>query len=246
MSKKVKKLHLAVIHNDVYMVTSLLGAGVDPNKKSKLGKHEEPMLWTAYELNNLAMVKLLITHQDRPANPNVQGKNGWLIMDVVEKNNIDLVKLLLHEAVIRIDREVEGPMLRTAYEQNNPAMIKLLITHPERPVNPNVQGKNAWLIMDAVAKNNIDLVKLLLHEVVIRIDREVEGPMLWTAYEQNNLAMIKLLITHPERPVNPNVHGKNGWLIMDAVVKNNVDLVKVLLNEAVLEIDLGVEGSIKF
>ena len=170
MSKKEKKLYYAVIHNDVETVTSLLDAGVDPNKKSKFSKYKDPMLWTACEQNNLAMVKLLITHQHRPANPNVQCKNGWLIIAAIDKNNIKLVKLLLREAVIKVDLKVEvedrikyricTPLMR-AVTSNNIPMVKLLLEEGADPdYFPDSFATSAF--MDAAKMDSVVLCKLLV------------------------------------------------------------------------------------
>ena len=213
MVEDVKKLYYAVISNNVEMASSLLGAGVDPNVKSKLGEYKDPMLWTACGQNNLAMVKLLITHQHRPANPNIRVKAECLITYAVAKNDIQLVKLLLHKAVIKVELEVEG----------------------------GIGGEICTPLMNAVASNNISMVKLLL-EAGADPDHFPDGfatSPLMKAARIGSITLCKLLIEH-KCCANLFVF-QNGMYcsaLHCAVICNKFNTAKYLLEEAKVDISL--------
>ena len=191
----------------------LLDAGVDPNVKDKLSEYKDPVLWTACGQNNLAMVKVLITHQHRPANPNIQVNGGWLISDAVVKDNIKLVNLLLHKAVIKVDLEVED----------------------------SVKGATYTPLIHAVRSNNIPMVKLLLEAGADSDHFRDHFPMnaLMEAAEMDSVMLCKLLV---ESRCNANLfrfqYGVYFAALHWAVSFNSFSTVKYLLEETKVDISL--------
>ena len=141
-SKRLQSLHDAVKSNNLEQVKALLDGGVNPNEIDVINK--PPVLFYACEQHNLEMVKLLITHPHRPANPNIRGKWGcekygrkyeYLIMYIIDHygahyEKIELTTLLLKEALIdvNVDTKRHGTPLINAVFHNNMEMVELLLS----------------------------------------------------------------------------------------------------------------------
>ena len=160
-----EQLHDAVVNNDLETATLLLDSGVNPNKLS--ASAGVPVLRTACERNNLAMVKLLVTNPHKPADPNIRGSNDvWIIIYAAVQNNTALVKVLVQEALVKVKLEVVDNWYATplisAVRNNNIDMVKLLL---EAGANPNLfpsVAQTESLLIVAVRKKSISLCRLLM------------------------------------------------------------------------------------
>ncbi|XP_019851655.1 PREDICTED: ankyrin repeat and SAM domain-containing protein 6-like, partial [Amphimedon queenslandica] len=174
------------------------------------------------------------------ADPNVTkytfGDNPALIV-AIEKDNIDIVKLLLEKGTDpKVTEYTSGdnPALIVAIETDNIDIVKLLL---EKGADPNVteypSGGSPALII-AIEKGNIDIVKLLLEKGADpNVTKYPSGgsPALIIAIEKGNIDIVKLLL---EKGADPNVtkytSGYNPALIV-AIKKDNIYIVKLLLEK---------------
>lgn len=130
------------------------------------------------------------------------------LLEAVENNNYDLVKLLVNNGTNDI-------LLRIAVDNDNYDIAKLLIEN-----GSNVNKDNP--LQEAVKNKNIDMVKLLLDN-----GANVNNNMsLQIAVERGYLAITKLLLSN-----GANVHIKN--LLPLAVENNNLEMVMLLANKGV-------------
>ena len=193
-------LYQAVYNQDIELAKSLLDSGVDPNDPSVTKGffkilyiielavkicHENILQPPAVRLN---MVKLLITHPCRPANPNLpnitgfrcQGSNNLpsdhisigcnaLIHFAIHHDDYDLALLLVTESRIKVDVDIAGydghrPLLR-AIEKKNYNMVKLLLDAGANVYLPsNHSSMLQWTpFMFAVKeKKDLQMCKLLI------------------------------------------------------------------------------------
>ena len=113
--------------------------------------------------------------------------------------------------------------------------------------------KQLQLLHDAVKSNNLEQVKVLMDDCVNpnKLHRSHEAPVLFYACKQHNLEMVKLLITHPHRPANPNKRGKWGDVTYERLITYIIDhngayhkkleLATLLLKESLIKVDVNVE-----
>ena len=124
-SDNIKALGDAVLANDVGKVRAILETRIDPNE-CKLDWKE-----LAFTQNSWAIVRLLITHKACPVDVNKPDCYGVLpIVQAVMEDNIELVKLLLTEAVVTVDVNQScnySTALTAAVCEENMAMVKLLV-----------------------------------------------------------------------------------------------------------------------
>ena len=190
-------LHQAVFNQDIELAQSLLDSGVDPNDRSVIEGllstiqlavkicHKNILQPPAVRLN---MVKLLITHPCRPANPNLpditnafrcQVSNNLpfdhifigcnaLIHFAIHHDDYDLALLLVTESRIKVDVDILGydchrPLLR-AIEKKNYKMVKLLLDAGANVYRPSNHSSVQWTpFMFAVKeKKDLQMCKLLI------------------------------------------------------------------------------------
>ena len=184
--KRLQSLHDAVKSNNLEQVKALLDSGVNPNKLHR--SHESPVLFYACEQYNLEMVRLLITHPRKPANPNKRGKWGrkklqgrmvmgrlcheYLILYIIGRQRahykkVRLATLLLKEALIKVDVNVEtewyGTPLPYAVCENNMEMVELLVSAGADINHATLlAGERVTPLMQAFHSSTVQMSKFLV------------------------------------------------------------------------------------
>lgn len=165
------------------------------------------------------------------------------LMYAVERNNLEIIKLLLANPSIEVNRKAylykkewyefdkdhcveldEMTPLHSAVKYNNPDIVKHLIDFPDTDINCKTyyilhKGRNIW-------QNKIEL-KTALH----------------IAVENGNYEMVKILINHPS--INANIRSykfeSNEECQMTALhiasQKNQSNIVKLLLDSGKLDMN---------
>ena len=105
-----------------------------------------------------------------------------------------------------------------------------------------------WLLYEAVRDEDEDQVEHLLHEKKIDPNPNPSVPLqdntLSMACSNGNLNIVRLLITNKDHPADPNKADKvdkdslTPFLV--AVVSQHLDMIKLLLNESRVKVDLSV------
>ena len=112
----------------------------------------------------------------------------------MDPNDLSIIKGGLSILELALDTSYENSLQPPAVMN----MIKFLITHPHRPVNPNLHDIAEPPIHFAIQRNDYNLALLLLTESRIKVDvdiavRDGQTPLL-RAMEKKNFNMIKLLL----------------------------------------------------
>ena len=151
MSGHYRRLCKAVTKNDVDEVDFLLNVEkVDPNPTAH---YRTSPLWIAFKKNNLEIIKLLITNQINPADPNILGIN--LLHEAVIAENATVVEILLKTGA---NPNIAGntcflPMYH-AIDAGNLQIVELLLQYGA--------DWKPYLIENAARGNNYDVLELLL------------------------------------------------------------------------------------
>jgi ankyrin repeat protein len=118
-------LHWAVHNNDVATVDRLIKSGADVNAKNEFGA--TPMSEAAANGNTTIIEKLL----NAGADPNSTGPDGMTaLMVIAQGTNVKAAKILLdhHANVNAAEQQKKQTALMWAAAQNQPEMVKLLVT----------------------------------------------------------------------------------------------------------------------
>jgi ankyrin repeat protein len=118
-------LHWAVHNNDVATVDRLIKSGADVNAKNEFGA--TPMSEAAANGNTTIIEKLL----NAGADPNSTGPDGMTALMVIARGtNVKAAKILLdhHANVNAAEQQKKQTALMWAAAQNQPEMVKLLVT----------------------------------------------------------------------------------------------------------------------
>ena len=153
----------------------------------------------------------------------------------IECDMLEAVKLLLDQAGILLDPKVAKtgwtPLMQACYEGNSNIAALLLA----KGADPNVQGRQCSqsLLYVAVANNHADVVKLLLEQEGVEVDRQEKcngSSPLHRAALHGQLSMIRLLMENG----NPNtlLKSKSGETPLQMAERKRHDnaatLMKVL------------------
>ena len=155
---------------------------------------------------------------------------GLVAHSTVKKNQYDLLDLLLKYPILHSETPALLALARSKYydviaifinwgkdRQKNGARADLLATYVEQAFDV------------AIAENDCAAVKVMLTKK-IRLAPDRASELLWEIVENNkNSSIIPLLVHHAHADVNYADNGKT--LLIGAVEKNNIDMIRVLLDE---------------
>ena len=159
-----RRLCKAVSKNNMDEVNFLLNVDkVDPNPAAH---YKTSPLWIACKNNNLEIVKLLITNQFNPADPNIPNKDGINPFEdaIGIPRKIDLVRLLITESRLAVNVNLTWnggiSFLFIAVHTKHVTLVKMLL---KAGANPNFAGNRHKLpIQYAVDFGNLQIAQLLL------------------------------------------------------------------------------------
>ena len=135
-----------------------------------------------YNTMSETMLKLLLSK-----NAQIDGDDPCPLVRAIEKNNFDLVKLLIkYQASINCDegKETYYPPLHAACVVNNVDSVNYLLEHG---ADPNIQG---WNLLDTY------LFDYEHDECYINLDTTDCITPLFTAIRNKNVAMVQLLLSY--------------------------------------------------
>ena len=165
MSRYYRRLCRAVTKCDVDEVNCLLNVDeVDPNPSVHYMKSP---LWIACENNNLEIVRLLITNEFHPADPNIPNKAGKNpLVEAVCQQKMDLATLLMKESQVTVNLnwtwDAYSLLSLAVYHKCLPLVEMLL----KGGANPNIPDVNISKLPICLAvydeRPNLQIVQLLL------------------------------------------------------------------------------------
>ena len=257
-------------------VATIVQKGYDAKKKEK---YELTALNAATKESNIDIVKLLLSYKNIDVNrPNIFEYEKYKIVKnalfiAVEVENVDIINILLEHGVdinfLNIDHDREKTALEMAAEKGNHQIIELLLKC--KNINPNIRfNKNGFhirkqisIIFDAVYKQNINIVKLLLAHPQLNVNlstiqqrdntygdlcEEAEFTPLNAAINSKNIEIIQLLLSNSKINVNiPIIYSrfprsekttdviKNPLLL--GIETKDIEIVKLLISFDNLDIN---------
>ena len=227
-------LYLAVQENHPDVVRLLLDQdGVIVDLKNNEGV--APVQRACYD-SYQNIVALLLS---KGANVNTQNNGGFSpLLDAVEQNHPDLVQLLLDQDDILVDLKTNKgwtPLFKACYKGYR--NIALLLLNKGADVNAqNDEGYGPLHV--AVERKHPAVVELLLDQDSIIVDlKNNEGiTALQTACYEGNQVITALLLN---KGADVNSQDSEGFsLLFSAVQQNHINLVKLLLDQIGIQVDL--------
>ena len=156
------------------------------------------------------------------------------LQTAVLDHNAELVKSLLDSGEDPNELPLDVSPMMLAACLSDLEIVKLLISNPHKPVDPNA------FTHFAIKANNINLVDLLLTKSLIEVDVDFEGregcTPLALAVNEKNGPIVKLLL---EAESNPNIRDTDGYTPINNAIKNrDAFLVKLLLRESLIKVNV--------
>ena len=236
-------IHYAVQDGNIALVELLLTESVIKVDVNVVGSDGCTPLALAVKKKNFVIVRLLL---HASSNPNLCDYNGNApIHYAIHNEDMVLVKLLLSEPVIKVDVNLQDSDVCTplalAVKTKNFAIVKLLL---EAESDPNICDYDNYTPIDhAIELGDIALVQLLLNESLIELDvnaGKYDGfTSLSLAVQMKNFAIVKLLL---ESGSDPNIMDSGGYTTIHyAVVYGDTAMVKLLLTESLIKVDVNIE-----
>ncbi|KAK8836716.1 hypothetical protein M9Y10_037232 [Tritrichomonas musculus] len=230
-----------------------------PAKNTKLEYdfvNEKSPLHVAYEINNMEIIKILLSFPNIDVNNKYIKKKvkGEVVNDQIEKNN-NFYKVLVIE---------DESLLSIAISDNNIEFIKMLLENPYIDVNieeTKYIDDNRCMIkyrpfIKALEMKNIEIIQLLLSNSKVDINckfvRTIQGdliteknPLLMSMYLFEDDQIFNLLLSNPKIEVNALVARrtkKNDILskrtvLYEAVEKNDFEKVTSLLSHPNIDVN---------
>ena len=167
------------------------------------------------------------------------------------KFNSDIVKKLIliiqeyhhhiNEFLIqnKFKKEYQETFVEFCFFKNDIKLIESLLKLKD--FDFNLKYDNQTLLIHAIEKGNIEIIKLLINNPKVDINQKLnygwfEKNALIYAIEKGNLDIIKLLLNNPKININQKFNGDKNALIY-AIEKGNLDIIKLLLNNPKIDIN---------
>ncbi|CAK44604.1 uncharacterized protein An03g03050 [Aspergillus niger] len=221
------------------LVTMLLDAGSDPNKKGCQGR---TALNEAVQTEQVAVLMILLEHG---ANPNLPGPEHVLWLAI---SRPACLRLLLNSGA---DIKKTPGLMEQATSMNNIEAVRTLL---EVGLDPNAKKDGTYTpLCSAIRDNRADILTLLLEHGANVNDRNAQGhTALTTAIRENRSDMLSYLLAHGANPAQrgqdwpvcmavrspallqkllpmvPDISAHKGVMEM-AVLANQLESIKLLL-----------------
>ena len=157
------------------------------------------------------------------------------------------VKTLLTEGKVdpNIHLKLQVPRVRKARRKKR---VNIKAKTPCLKENKNMNTQKQ-VISNALNKNNPDrkTLEVVLEKLKMILNQyaEAEDLPLSIACYNGNLDILRMLITNPKRPANPNkINHKGVTLFTDAVCTQNIEVINLLLSESLVPVNLNYDKSI--
>jgi ankyrin repeat protein len=256
-------LHPAVCRKDSYEIAKLLLSfeWIHINIKNSYG---DTPLHRALEIKDFKFVKALFDSQLEKIDFNIKNKKGELLLHLAGKcKDIDVLKVLVESSDCNAKAQYQETALMRAAEENNSAMVQLLV---DKGINVNDKSYFKKTALTFAAKNGCtDVVKILVGidslDVNVKcIDlssfrREFKKNALHLAVQNGHIDVVKLLLGRKDLDVNENYQvvqsefsdtsPQSAFEI--AVANKNIEIIKELLKDDRLNIeDLYIGGELSW
>ena len=171
-------------------------------------------------------------------------KMSMALPRAVMKRHVRLVKRLLDRGEDPNESPLGISPLILAVLVSDNEIVKLLISNPSTPANPNVgdEKRGELLIHYAVQECDVALAELLLTESLIKVDVNAVGPdgctPLALAVKMKNTVIVKMLL---EAESDPNICDNDGCApIYHAIQHGDIEMVQLLLDKSLIKLDVNI------
>ncbi|ORX42663.1 ankyrin [Piromyces finnis] len=226
-------------NDNVNLVKYLIEAiGLDINIKDR---HEKiPFHYACYK-GNENIVKYLIKNGVDPRIKNDYGRMSLHFVCGAEKENINLVKYLIEDIGLDINIQNKDGCtpLHYACEQGNENIVKYLI---EKGADTSIKNNNGRISLHCTCKakrESVNIVKYLIEKRGLNInikDNYRFTPIHYACYKGNE-NIVKYLIKNGVDPKIKNEDGRISLHFACGAEKENVNLVKYLIEDIGLDIN---------
>ena len=241
MENTAYALYTAVEQNNVAVVQQILATGIDPNLPIFTGG-PTPLI-TACESNSLDVVRLLITNQPIPADPNVSFYGRYPLHVAVKEGYVKMVKVLVREGIVKPDLNAEvgmqTPLLAAIY-QNNFAMVNLLLkagADAKKVIQNKTIQREISPLLEAIYVRRLDILGCLVYHGSdvsrVIVERGVHYSALTQAVQRQNLPIIQYLVEN----CNADIFVGNGRVLVHAIETKRADILDYLLQQASKQLD---------
>ena len=185
------------------------------------------------------------------------------------KFNSDIVKKLIliiqeyhhhiNEFLIqnKFKKEYQETFVEFCFFKNDIKLIESLLKLKD--FDFNLKYDNQTLLIHAIEKGNIEIIKLLINNPKVDINQKLnygwfEKNALIYAIEKGNLDIVKLLLNNPKIDINQkliiiqiqnsqnNQRNDEKNALIHAIEKGNLDIIKLLLNNPKIDINQKLSG----
>lgn len=207
---------------------------------------ELKLLFNAIEKNDLNAIKKIVNENNIIINSKREKDRKTPILLAAEKNNINIIELLINnEADINImDKEGKTPLLE-AVKNDNYELVKLLLDNGAEP-NLDLFAFNTPLVA-AIKNQNLKMVNLLLENganpntKVYEKDDYLDSSVspIYIATRLENIDLINLLIKF-NADLNEKSHTEGMTPLILAITRNNLNIINLLLTN---KVDLNIKTN---
>jgi ankyrin repeat protein len=182
---------------------------------------------TAASTGNIDVVKLLIE-----LNYDVLINNNSTICKAAKSNNLELVKYLLTIPGVRPNAQNNQPLVNAAIN-GNMEIIKLLTSYPE--IDDHYKA-----LSEALSSGQSDVAKYLLNlDKYHKFGGGLDDNLVINAVEGGDINILKLILNLNKR-LNVEYPDDDGtYSITVAVQKDNISMVKYLIEDAEVDVTVG-------
>ena len=229
MSSNYELLCQAASDGDVELVEFLLNDGkVDPNPSVPT---QESALSIACRNKNLDIVRMLVTNQQHPADPNQPDSKDYTpFVIAVTTRDMDLIKLLLNESIVKVNLNYISfrfTILTKAIDQENVTLVEFLL---KAGADPNLKPKTKHSLSPfyvAVWEGNIAICRVMLENGYDSNTVMCEDNIVWTgihlAARLNRLQIVQLLLAKGADIISSK---RGALLFKQAVIGDNRDILE--------------------
>ncbi|MGG1660899.1 ankyrin repeat domain-containing protein [Brevibacillus sp. NRS-1366] len=207
----------ALDYDNYEIARLLLQHRADPNKRAK---YSTPIEY-AVQQNDADLLKLLLDH-----GATVHEENASILIDAVEEEDIDMVKVILESKGNPNGKDTYGnTALHLAVERDNEEIVRALLQAGANPnMTDNYEKTPLGVAIDYASE---ELVKILLKHGANPNLKSSNEYLLINAIEEEKEEVIKDLLAHK---ANPNVTDNYGNPALElAIERGNMDITKELL-----------------
>ena len=197
-------------------------------------KKKSLALALACQIENVNIVRLLITNQLHPADPNKPDWDGvtpfeTALKGALHSENTDVVNLLLNESLVYADVDCVFPegstALILAVQQQNVQLVELLLEAGADPNwNPEVMGDTICSLVLAVDQENLDICKTLLEHGSDPNTTKNNRPVVHFAAFLGNEQIVQLLLQH-----DADITSADGEIITSEIKVHNSHILECCL-----------------